>query len=101
MRGRPNQTTARPTMRSVSELPPRVRLALAVAGLALLGFAVWVTIELLSGHSVAVSILLIALSYLGVIVIGSAVVTLTRMAFSLHLVPYLIGRGLRRLLGLH
>ena len=69
-----------------------------VACLAILGFAVWLTIQLLDMDSRPLAILLIVLSYLGALAVGTAVVTLTRIAFSLGAVPYLLGRGLRRLL---
>lgn len=86
-------------LRPASALPPRVKGFLVCAGLALVAFAVWVTFRLLAVDSRPVAILLIALSYLGAVVVASAVLTVTRMAYSLHAVPYLLGRGVRRLLG--
>jgi hypothetical protein len=69
-----------------------------VAALALVGFLVWLTDRLFALDSEAVAILLSVLSCIGAIVVGIAVLTLTRLAFSLGALPYLLGRGVRRLL---
>ena len=87
-----------PGLRPVSALPPRAKLFLAVALVALIGFVVWLTDRLFQLDSEAVAILLSVLSCIGAIAVGSAVLTLTRIAFSLGAMPYLLGRGLRRLL---
>jgi hypothetical protein len=85
-------------LRPASELPTRAKLFLLAIILVIAGFAAWVTIRLLQRDSEALAILLIALSYLSAIVVGFAVVTATRMLYSLRAVPYLLGRGVRRLL---
>jgi hypothetical protein len=82
----------------VSELPPRAKLFLVVAGVALVGFAVWVTIRLLNTDSLALAIVVSVFSYIGAVVLGVAIMTATRMLFSLRAMPYLLGRGVRRLL---
>ena len=82
----------------MSDLPLRARLFIAAAMLAIVGFAAWITVRLLQVDGRALAIVLIALSYIGAVVVAIAVVTLTRIAWSLRAMPYLLGRGLRRLL---
>lgn len=92
---RPGRQTG---LKPVSQLPPRAKLFLVVVGLGLVAFAVWVTLRLLSTDSLALAIVLSVLSYIGAVVVGTAVLTVTRMLFSLRAMPYLLGRGVRRLL---
>lgn len=92
---RPGRQTG---LRPLSELPPRAKLFLVAVGVALVGFAVWVTIRLLRADSLPLAIVVSVFSYIGAVVLGVAVVTATRMLFSLRAMPYLLGRGMRRLL---
>ncbi len=92
---RPSRQTG---LRPLAALPPKAKLFLAVAGLAILGFVVWLAVRVLQSDGRTLAIVLIVLSCIGGLVVGSAVVTLTRMLFSLRALPYLLGRGLRRLL---
>jgi hypothetical protein len=82
----------------VSSLPPRAKLFVVAAGVALAGFAAWVSIRLFDTDSRPLAILLTVLACIGAVVVGIAVVTATRMLFSLRAMPYLLGRGIRRLL---
>jgi hypothetical protein len=95
----PSETGRRQVgLRPASELPSRAKLFLVAAGLIIIGFAVWVSIRLLDTDSRPLAILLIVLSAIGAVIVTIAVVTATRMLFSLRALPYLLGRGLRRLL---
>ena len=76
----------------------RARAFLVVVGLGLVGFGVWLTLRLLSVDSLPVAILLMAMSYIGIVVVFVAVMTITRGLFSLRAVPFLIGRSIYRLL---
>ena len=86
-------------LRPVSQLPGRAKLLIVAACLAIAGFAAWLTVRLLDMNSRPVAILLIVLSYIGAFVLATAVMTATRIACSLGALPYLLGRGVRRLLG--
>ena len=82
----------------LASLPTRARAFLAVLGIAFIGFGVWLTLRLLSVDSLPVAILLIVLSFVGIVVVFVAVMTIIRGLFSLRAVPFLIGRAVRRLL---
>ena len=85
-------------LRPLASLPARARAFLVVVGVGLVGFGVWLTLRLLSVDSLPVAILLIAMSYIGIVVVFVAVMTITRGLFSLRAVPFLIGRSIYRLL---
>ncbi len=86
-------------LRRVSELPPRAKLFLVVAEAAIVAFAVWVTTRFLALDGRGVAIILSVICCVGLAAVGVAVVTVTRIAFSAGALPYLMGRGVRRLLG--
>jgi len=81
----------------VSNLPSRAKLFLVGASVAIAGFTAWVSIRLFDTDSRPLAILLTVLACIGAIVVAVAVVTATRMLFSLRAMPYLLGRGMRRL----
>jgi len=85
-------------LQPLSNLPSRAKLFLVAAGLAIAGFAAWVSIRVFDTDSRPLAILLIVLTGIGAGVVGIAVLTATRMLFSLRAMPYLLGRGMRRLL---
>lgn len=98
----PARPAARPArqvgLRPASELPLRPRLFLVVAALVIAGFTVYVSVHLYDTDGHGLAILLIALCCLGACVVTIAVVTATRILFSLGAMPYLLGRSARRLL---
>ena len=97
----PVRQTRRPPqvgLRPVSELPARARLFLFAAGVVIAGFTVYVAVRLYDTDSRALAVLLIVLCCLGASVVTIAVVTTTRILFSLRSMPYLLGRGVRGLL---
>jgi hypothetical protein len=97
----PTRQTRRPPqvgLRPISELPSRARLFLIAAGLTIAGFTAYVAVRLYDTDGRALAVLLIVLCCLGAFVVTIAVVTATRILFSLRAMPYLLGRGARRLL---
>jgi uncharacterized membrane protein YeaQ/YmgE (transglycosylase-associated protein family) len=85
-------------LRPASDLPSKAKLFLVMAGLIIIGFTGWVAVRLLNSDSRPVAILLIVLGCIGAGVVGIAVLTATRMLFSLRAMPYLLGRLARGLL---
>ncbi len=79
-------------------LPTRARVFLVALGIAFVGFGVWLTLRLLSVDSLPVAILLIVMTYIGIVVVFVAAVTITRGLFSLRALPFLVGRTIYRLL---
>jgi hypothetical protein len=96
--GRPARRPVPVGLRPISELPSRARLFLIAAGLTIAGFTAFVAVRLYDTDGRALAVLLIVLCCLGAFVIAIAVVTATRILFSLRAMPYLLGRGARRLL---
>jgi hypothetical protein len=93
-RTNPSQVGLRP----FAGLPSRAKLFLVAAALVIAGFTAWVSVRLLDTDSRPLAILLIVLSVIGATIVTIAIATATRMLFSLRALPYLLGRGVRRLL---
>lgn len=85
-------------LRPTASLPARARVFVIALCLAVIGFLVWLTIDLLMTDSLPVAIVLMILSYIGFAVLLVALVTVTRAAFSLRSLPFLLGRSIYRLL---